>query len=137
MKSLILSTATRFLIGLMLVFSVYLLLRGHNEPGGGFVGSLVAAIAFALYTISEGPQAVRRAVRIDPRTMIMVGLAAALASGFLALLVGAPLFTGVWADVPLGDGSIKLGSPILFDIGVYLTVLGAVLMLILAMEAET
>ena len=136
MKSLILSTATRALIGLMLVFSVYLLLRGHNEPGGGFVGSLVAAIAFALYAISEGPRAVRRAVGVDPRAMVMAGLAAALLSGLLALLVGAPLFTGVWTEVPLGSGTLKIGSPILFDVGVYLTVLGAVLMLILAMEAE-
>ena len=58
MNSLILNTATRFLVALMLVFSIYLLWRGHNEPGGGFVGGLIAAIGFALYAIAYGPAAV-------------------------------------------------------------------------------
>lgn len=137
MQSLILSTATRFLTGLMLVFSVFLLLRGHNEPGGGFVGSLVASTAFALYAIALGAKAVRRAVRVEPRMLVMVGLAFAIAGGLLALITGAPLFTGVWLDIPLpGGAELYVGSPLIFDIGVYLVVVGAVLTVILTMEEE-
>lgn len=136
MKSLILSTATRFLTGLMLVFSIFLLLRGHNEPGGGFIGSLIAAIAFALFAIAEGPAAVRRTVVIDPRLLAMIGLALALIAGLLAALAGQPLLTGLWTEVDLNGEKIKLGTPLLFDVGVYLVVLGAVLTLILAMEDE-
>ncbi|TVR97781.1 MAG: Na+/H+ antiporter subunit B [Rhodospirillales bacterium] len=137
MHSLILSTATRFLTGLMLVFSVFLLLRGHNEPGGGFVGSLVASTAFALYAIALGAQAVRRALRVDPRTLVMVGLALAIIGGLLPLIEGAPLFTGVWTDIPLPRGGyLHVGSPLIFDVGVYLVVVGAVLTVILTMEEE-
>ena len=66
MHSLILKVATRLLVGLILVFAVYLLFRGHNAPGGGFVAALVAGTGFALAAVSEGPAVVRRAIRIDP-----------------------------------------------------------------------
>jgi multicomponent Na+:H+ antiporter subunit B len=134
MSSLILITATRFLTGLMLVFSVFLLLRGHNEPGGGFIGSLVAATAFALYAMALGPRAVRQAIRVDPRRVAMTGLGVALIAGLMAALEGAALFTGLWVEVPLaGDSYLKLGTPLIFDVGVYLTVVGAILTLILAL----
>jgi len=134
MSSLILITATRFLTGLMLVFSVFLLLRGHNEPGGGFIGSLVAATAFALYAMALGPQAVRSAIRVDPRNVAMTGLGLALIAGLWAALEGAALFTGLWVEVPLAGGDyLKLGTPLIFDVGVYLTVVGAILTLILAL----
>jgi multisubunit Na+/H+ antiporter MnhB subunit len=66
MQSYILKAATRLLVGLILVFSVYLLFRGHNAPGGGFSAALVAATAFALFAIAEGPGPVYQALRIDP-----------------------------------------------------------------------
>jgi multisubunit Na+/H+ antiporter MnhB subunit len=138
MKStLILKTATRLLVGLILVFSVYLLLRGHNAPGGGFSAALVAATGFALFAISEGPAAVRQAIRIDPRTLSMVGLAMALGSGIFSLLVGSAFFTGIWWTIRIGDKAVvDLSTPLLFDTGVYLVVIGAVLTLMLALEEE-
>jgi len=72
--SLILSTATRLLLPLLLMFSIFLLLRGHNEPGGGFVGGLVAAAAFALHAIAYSVAATRRLLIIDPRALIGTGL---------------------------------------------------------------
>ena len=130
MRSLILTTVTRFLVVLMLAFSVYLLLRGHNQPGGGFVGGLVAAIAFALMAITDGSRRVARLVRVDPRVVAMVGVGVALTAGLFAAAAGAPFLTGLWA-FPAG---LPLGTPLLFDVGVYLAVIGAVLTLLLALE---
>lgn len=132
MNSLILRAATRLLAGLMLVFAVYLLFRGHNAPGGGFAGALVAAAAFALMAIVEGPAAVRRALRLDPRQLAAGGLLAALFSGLPALATGRAFMTGVWW--PADAGVPTVGTPLLFDLGVFFTVLGAILTLLLALE---
>ena len=93
MASSILKTATRLLVGLVLIFSVYLLLRGHNAPGGGFAAALVAGTGFALFTISEGPAVVRQAVRIAPQKIALSGLGLALASGLAAPLAGRPFLS--------------------------------------------
>lgn len=135
MNSLILSTAARFLLPLLLMFSVFLLFRGHNDPGGGFAGGLVAASAFALYAIAYDVPTTRRALRIDPRSFVGTGLLLALASGLPSLFGGLPYLTGLWFYLP--GTKIKLGTPVFFDIGVFLVVLGVTLTIILALaEAE-
>ncbi len=131
MQSVILSTATRLLVGLILVFAVYLLWRGHHLPGGGFAAALVAATGFALFVLAEGPAAVRRALRADPRQITAAGLAMALAAGILPLLWAEPFLTGLWWTPEAGPA---LGTPLIFDAGVFLAVLGAVLTLVLALE---
>ncbi len=137
MNSLILQTATRFLITLLLLVSFFFLFRGHNEPGGGFIGGLVAAAAYALHAIAFGPAATRRALRIDPRFIVGVGLTVAIVSGLLAALQGQPFLTGQWTDLTLGGvEKLAVGSPVLFDVGVFLVVTGTVTMIILALEEE-
>ncbi len=131
----ILRAGTRLLFPLLLVFSVFLLVRGHNEPGGGFVGGLVASMAYALVLVAEGPQATRRVLRGDPRSLIAVGLLVALASGSTQLLLGRPFMTGLWLKTPL-PAIGKLGSPVVFDCGVYLVVLGIVLVMFLALAED-
>lgn len=130
MNSLILTTVNRLLIGLMLLFSLYLLLRGHNQPGGGFVGGLIAASAFALKAIADGSAAMRKLFHVEPRAVSLIGLGLALFAGFLAAIEGEPFLTGLWAVI----GGLPLGTPLLFDVGVYLVVLGAVVALIGAVE---
>lgn len=138
MGTLILKTATRLLTGLILVFSLYLLLRGHHHPGGGFAGALVAGTAFALFAISDGARALRRAVRIDPRLITAVGLLTAVAAGMAAFIQNRPFLTGLWWPSGSGGESHALiGTPLIFDIGVYLTVLGTILTLVLALEEES
>jgi multicomponent Na+:H+ antiporter subunit B len=132
MNSIILTTAARLVTALMLLFSVYLLLRGHNEPGGGFVGGLVAASALFLQAITNGVTATRRALRVEPRVIAVVGVAVAIVAGLAGAVVDAPFLTGVWA-FPAG---IPLGSPLLFDVGVYLVVVGAVTTLVFALEED-
>ena len=135
MSSLILKTATRLLVGLILTFSVYLLIRGHNSPGGGFAAALVAGTGFALFAIAEGPTVVRRAIRTTPQKITMSGLILALASGLAALVIGRPFFTGIWWISTNRQGpSLAIGTPLFFDIGVFLAVLGTILTLILALE---
>lgn len=137
MRGVILNTATAYLLPLLLLFSVFLLLRGHNEPGGGFAGGLVAAAGFALLATGAGVDAARRALRVDPRTLIAAGLVVALASGLPGLLEGGAFLAGVWWTLELPDGgSFYLGTPLLFDVGVYLAVTGTVLAIVFALEEE-
>ncbi|MGD8292775.1 MAG: Na+/H+ antiporter subunit B [Desulfobacterales bacterium] len=135
MPSLILKTATRLLVGLILTFSVYLLMRGHNAPGGGFAAALVAGTGFALFAIAEGPAVVRGAIRIAPQMIVMSGLSLALVSGLVALVMGRPFFTGIWWTLKSRQATaLAIGTPLVFDIGVFLAVLGTILTLILALE---
>jgi multicomponent Na+:H+ antiporter subunit B len=133
--SLILRSGARFLVPLMLLFSLFLLVRGHNEPGGGFVGGLVAATAIALVLLSEGLGEARRLLRVDPLALVAAGLLVALASGVPPLLRGWPYMTGLWLKVPLPVVG-KVGSPVIFDLGVYLVVLGIVLAILFALAEE-
>jgi multicomponent Na+:H+ antiporter subunit B len=136
MRSLILITTARLLMPLLVLFSIFLLLRGHNEPGGGFAGGLVASAAFILLAISRDPATARAALRVEPQALIGAGLLLAVGSGVVGLLLGLPLLTGVWWTVPLGALSFDLGTPLLFDIGVYLVVLGATLVMVLTLAEE-
>jgi multicomponent Na+:H+ antiporter subunit B len=134
-QSLILTTATRYLLPLLLLFSFFLLLRGHNEPGGGFVGGLVAAAAFALYAIAADVQGARQILKMEPRVLIGVGLLISASSGIISLLVGKPFLTALWLKQPLPVLG-KVGTPLLFDIGVYLLVLGVTLKIIFTLAED-
>lgn len=135
MFSLILATATRVITPVMLVFAVFMLLRGHNEPGGGFVSGLVAATAFALYALSNGVDRARRTLAIDPRVLIGIGLGVAGASGTLALFRGQPFMTSQWFT-PYLPVVGKIGTPLIFDIGVMIVVFGVTLTMLFALLEE-
>ncbi|HSL60459.1 MAG TPA: MnhB domain-containing protein [Desulfotignum sp.] len=130
MQSIILKAATRLMVGLLLVFAAYVLLRGHHEPGGGFAAALLAGTAFALFAIAEGPDQVRRAIRIRPLTLAMTGLAMAMAAGLPGLAAGSPFLTGIWWQA----GPVSVGTPLVFDLGVFFAVLGSILSLLLSLE---
>lgn len=135
MHSLILATAIRLFLPLMLLFSLFLLLRGHNEPGGGFVGGLVVAAAFALYTLAHGEKEGRRMLRVDPLRLVVTGLLISLTSGLLPLLSGRPFLTGLWSRSPVAVIG-HVGTPLLFDCGVYLLVAGMALLIIFNLMEE-
>jgi multicomponent Na+:H+ antiporter subunit B len=137
MNSLILYTAARALKPLLLVVSVLILLRGHNEPGGGFVGGLVAAAAFALEAVSSTVSMARRDLRVDPHVLLGAGLLVAAGSGFPALLEGQPFMTARWWHLPLPlVGELKLSTVLMFDVGVYLVVTGTVLLIVFTLAEE-
>lgn len=136
--TLILYAAARFLLPLQLMFSFFLLLRGHDEPGGGFIAGLVAAGAFSLYLFAFGSELTRDLMRIDPRTLIGWGLLLGVVSALPALLVGQPLLTAQWWPIPLPGGvEFKMSTPLIFDFGVYFAVIGTVMTFVVALaESE-
>jgi len=135
MNSLILKTATMVLVSLMLIFSIFILLRGHNLPGGGFIGGLIGAGAFVLHGLAFGSDIVRRDLRIQSLSVAGLGVFLAAASGLLSALFGRPFLTGLWYIPKLGlESKVGLSTPLLFDIGVYLVVVGALVTIVLALE---
>ncbi|HEY8536182.1 MAG TPA: Na+/H+ antiporter subunit B [Vicinamibacterales bacterium] len=128
MTSQIFRAGARVLMPLLILFAVFLLLRGHNQPGGGFVAGLVSAAAFALYAMAYGTAQARRALLVEPLTMLGAGLLIALSSGLPAVLGGRPFMTSIWID--------GLGTPLVFDVGVCLVVNGVVLMMIFSLAEE-
>lgn len=130
MNTLILRTTSRFLFTLLILLSLFLLLRGHNEPGGGFIGALVAVGAYALYALAHGLAAARKLLPVAPLRLVGVGLLVALLSALPALFAGRPFMAGEWFEV----FGAKVGTPVIFDVGVYLTVFGALLAAIFALE---
>lgn len=126
MKSQILQTATKYLLPILLMFSVFLLLRGHYHPGGGFVGGLVASVAFVLHSFSYGTDNTLKLLLFPPRSFIAIGLLLSAASMFAPVFYGLPVMTGLWMNDPLPVVGM-VGTALIFDMGIYFVVVGAVL----------
>ncbi|PIT98910.1 MAG: Na(+)/H(+) antiporter subunit B [Bdellovibrionales bacterium CG10_big_fil_rev_8_21_14_0_10_45_34] len=124
MRSPILETSCRFLMPILFLFSFFLLLRGHNEPGGGFIAGLVASGAYSLFLLSY--QA-RPLAAISEIHLLGIGLLVATGSGLLSLFQGKNFMTGHWMHLGGATDSVAhFGTPVIFDIGVFLVVLGMV-----------
>ena len=138
MNSVILRAGTKYLAGLLLILSAYMLIRGHNEPGGGFIGGLIGSTGFVLFAIACGTEDARRALRVEPQSIAMVGLGMALLAGLFAAFFGDALFTGQWLFIGATETEkgLPLSTVLIFDIGVYLVVFGSILTLVFAMEEE-
>ncbi len=124
------SFVTRLMVSFLFMLSIYLLLRGHNYPGGGFVGGLVAASAIiALYLSRASEDSVERHQRVGPYFwgyMMVGGVTLSLLSTLVGLFFGDAFMDATWYSEEI-PGVGKLGTPFLFDIGVYFTVMGVTL----------
>lgn len=136
MNSLIFRTIAPLLTAVMLVFSVFVLLRGHNEPGGGFIGGLIAASALAIYGMAMGVDEARRALRAHPITFAGFGVVLVALSGALSLAFDVPFLTGLWAIFDFDEVEVALSTPMVFDIGVYFVVFGTLTAVALALAAD-
>ena len=134
MSTLIFRTVAPLITLVMLVFSAFVTLRGHNDPGGGFIGGLIAASAIAIYGIAMGPDVARRALRADPLAYAGFGVAIAGLSGMLSLAFERPYLTSLWSEFNIGETAVALSTPMVFDIGVYFVVLGTISAIALALE---
>lgn len=134
MNTLILRTVAPLITALMLLFSVFVLLRGHNEPGGGFIGGLIAASGFAIYGMAFGVQAVRRALWAHPLSVAGAGLLLACLSGFVSAFAGVPFMTGLWIYPHIMGVEVPIATVVTFDIGVYLVVVGAITSIALSLS---
>lgn len=135
--SIVLRTVSRLMLPVLLLLSVFMLLRGHNMPGGGFIGGLVASSAIILQMIAFGPTYARNVVRVNYLTLAGVGIVFATAFGLPALVTGQPFMTAFWIPDPI-PGIGKIGTPVMFDVGVFLTVIAVTtkIALLLAEEPE-
>lgn len=130
---IILKTATNYLIPLLLMFSIFVLLRGHYLSGGGFVGGLIASIAFVLHSFAHTTKETLSLFRFSPRTLIPIGLSISLLSALLPVITGVPFFTGLWLEDSIAViGSV--GTALVFDIGVYIVVIGVTLTILFTIK---
>lgn len=134
MSTLIFRTIAPYLAALMVLFSVFVLLRGHNEPGGGFIGGLIGASAMAIYGIAYGVGEVRRALYFHPNALAGFGLLMSALSGLAAVLADRPLLTGLWWLPEVQGVELPISTVLAFDVGVYLVVLGSVTSIALSLE---
>lgn len=137
MNTLIFRTLAPLVVGTMLVFSIYVCLRGHNEPGGGFIGGLIAASAIAILGMAIGARPAKAALRVDPMSIAGFGVFIAGLSGLLSLFTGSPFMTSIWLYLDLGQSTVPLSTPMIFDIGVFLVVFGTISAVALGLEGNS
>ncbi|MFC3038844.1 Na(+)/H(+) antiporter subunit B [Virgibacillus xinjiangensis] len=137
-NDLILRTTTSVITFILLGFSIYLFIAGHNAPGGGFIGGLLTAAAILLLNMAYGMEAVKKMLPINYTTMIPIGLAVALGTGAGSFLFGVPFLSQTFGyfHFPI-FGEVELATAMLFDLGVYLTVVGVMMTIILTIAEDT
>jgi len=136
MKTIIFRTIAPVLAAIMIVFSVFVLLRGHSEPGGGFIGGLIAASAVAIYGIAAGVTEVRKALYFDPISVAGFGVFIAGFAGLLSMGQSVPFLTGLWTFFDFEGTEIAISTPMVFDLGVYFAVVGTISCVALALEED-
>ncbi|MDP3382300.1 MAG: MnhB domain-containing protein, partial [Phenylobacterium sp.] len=126
---MMLVVATRLLLPLALVVGLYIFLRGHNEPGGGFIAGLVVSIALLMQYMASGYVWAHRRLPVDHHGLIGFGVLVAALTGLAAMALGAPFLKSAYeyVSIPL-IGDVGLSSALAFDIGVACTVVGAVML---------
>lgn len=128
MNTLIFRTMAPIIAAAMILFSIIILLRGHNDPGGGFIAGLIAASAAAIYGMARGVGEARRMLRFNPIAFAGFGVALSCVVGLISVPYGVPFMTALWLP------GYVFGVPGAFDIGVYFVVFGTVTAITLALE---
>ena len=135
--SLILTTVTRLVFFVVLLFSLYLLLRGHNNPGGGFIAGVMTALGILLQSIASDLRYVRLVFRVEPRVLAGIGLMTSLTTGLVPMLLGYPFLTSTFGHVHVpGLGEVEIASAFFFDLGVYCVVVGGSLLMMITLAEE-
>lgn len=135
MNSVILQIAQKYVRFFLLVFAVIALLRGHNHPGGGFIGGLLAGLSIVMKGFAFETERVRSQMKISPTEFIGIGLGLIVLSTIPSMISGDAFMTGLWTTIPLPlKGELKLGTPLLFDIGVFFAVIGVTLMFLFSLK---
>ena len=133
----LLATGTRTMVPTLVLFSVFLLVTGHDVPGGGFAGGLIASAALLLVFLAFGARGLKRALPLDPEALTGVGLAAAILAGIVGLLFNDTFLTYTYASAELPFiGEVKISTLLLFDVGVYVLVIGLVATAVLRLGTE-
>jgi multicomponent Na+:H+ antiporter subunit B len=133
MPELYLRLLDRILTPVLLILAAWLFWRGHNQPGGGFIAGLAASAAFQLQILSRGDDFVRARVGPYLQPMTGIGLVTAITAAMLGLLQG-NFLKALWVTLQIGPLKLDLGTPMLFDLGVFLVVLSVVVSYLLALS---
>ncbi|MFS0751368.1 Na(+)/H(+) antiporter subunit B [Oceanobacillus sp. 1P07AA] len=136
-NDIMLQTFARILIFIILAFSIYLLLAGHNSPGGGFIGGLMTASAILILYLAFDMKTIRKSIPIDFVKIIGIGLLFASITGVVSMLFGFPYLTQFfdYFHIPL-LGEVELTTALPFDLGVYFVVVGSALTIILTIAED-
>lgn len=134
-KSIIFQAAVKVLFPLIILISLFIFWRGHNLPGGGFIGGLVAGCGFLIVALAFGSEKARKIAMLSPEAYIAMGLLTGASSGLFGFLFQGSndFMTSVWVDIPVIGA---LGTPVMFDLGVYFLVLGFSLYVLLSLFQE-
>lgn len=128
-RSALLRIAASHLMPILWIISLVVLFRGHNHPGGGFVGGLMAGSAYILHGMAFGISVTKYRLKINPFRLMGLGLLLALVAGTLpVMLIDGDFLQGIWDTVEIADLTLKIGTPLIFDSGVYLVVTGMVVL---------
>ncbi|MDG5800396.1 MnhB domain-containing protein [Marinilabiliaceae bacterium ANBcel2] len=132
MQNIILQKTAKLILIIMTAASLWLLIRGHNNPGGGFIAGIVAATGLILYAIVFGSQKVEKLLKYNTRNWIGSGLAIILVSIIIPIALGEPPMTAMWTTISLPFSiSLHTGTPHIFETGVYISVIGIILSIII------
>lgn len=125
--SMLAGTGSRTIVPTIVAVSLFLLVVGHDAPGGGFVGGLLAGAALLVVFLSQGTRAVSRILPVDPRTLLGLGIAVAVATAVVGLVAGSAFLDAGKLTLDLWLlGKFSVGSALVFDVGVYLVVVGLI-----------
>jgi multicomponent Na+:H+ antiporter subunit B len=131
---LILFFSSSAILQIMGIYSIYMLWRGHNKPGGGFIGGLIAACAITLFYLAQSNTSKSVAFFRHWSSLLVGGIILVISPVIIGLFAGVPPLTGLWFDFNFLDTSIKLGTPFLFDLGIYAIIIGAVVLMVRSLE---
>ncbi|UQZ32767.1 Na+/H+ antiporter subunit A [Paenibacillus sp. PK3_47] len=136
-NDVILQTMSKGIVIIILIFSLYLFFAGHNHPGGGFIGALMTSAALVLMTIAFGMEQIRKAFPINYRLLTAAGLLLAILTASGSFLFGVPFLSHTFGHFHLPIlGDIELATAVLFDLGVYLAVIGVAMNIILTIGGD-
>lgn len=130
-NDVVLQTSTKLLSFVIIIFSIYVMLAGHNNPGGGFIGGLMTSAGFVLLGLAYDLETVRKTLPIDYKILIAIGLLTALLTGIGSFAFGVEFLTHTFGHVWLPLlGETEVATALFFDLGVYFVVVGATLSII-------
>jgi multicomponent Na+:H+ antiporter subunit B len=137
MSSLIFRTTARYLVPILLLFAAVLLFRGHNHPGGAFPAALVAAVALAIQAMARHGEATTKGIRLGSHVLIGAGFALVLLSGLPGLINQTEFLKASWARVGVGGGLFEwLGTPVLFELGIFAAIVGGARLILESLPEE-
>lgn len=129
MNSVLLQIAAKYVRWILIFVAIVALYRGHNHPGGGFIGGLLVALSVVFYSLAFDADKAKGKLKLQPEGYMSIGLFLILISVLPGLFLKDFLMAGVWTSIPIPLlGELKIGTPFLFDIGVFLAVIGVTLM---------